>query len=445
MVFSRRETAILLIGDFLILTISLWIALILRNLAIPSFGYFQSNFIPFVPFFLLSLTVFYIAGLYEKQTRPIRRVMGIRILGAQAATVGIAAILFFILPLAIAPKTILLLYLVVSVVIESWWRFHRMRREMRESAREPALLIGTGSAVRELFEEVNHNDRFLIRFRAHHEATSFVDDGVRKVILAAHLEGVRLVVLDVSDPRIAREMPRLYELLTSGMRIVTFASLYEDIFDRVPLEHLDAEQLLESLSRRRTVYDTLKRLCDLILALSLSIIAIPFIGIAVLVLLTSGGTPFITNNRIGRSGHVFRIIKLRSMLFNDQGDPDLQKKNRVTRFGSVLRKTRIDELPQLWNIVVGDLSFIGPRPELPSIAQTYEREIPQYHMRHLIAPGLSGWAQIHDYDAPRGGADVERTRRKLSFDLYYLRHRSIGLDLAIALKTIRALASFSGT
>jgi lipopolysaccharide/colanic/teichoic acid biosynthesis glycosyltransferase len=138
-------------------------------------------------------------------------------------------------------------------------------------------------------------------------------------------------------------------------------------------------------------------------------------------------------------------VKLSSMRLNDHGDPELQKKNQVTRFGRFLRKTRIDELPQLWNILVGDLSFIGPRPELPALVEVYEHEIPQYRLRHLVTPGLSGWAQIRDYDAPRGGADVARTRRKLSFDLYYLKHRSFGLDLAIAIKTLRALISFSGT
>jgi len=96
-------------------------------------------------------------------------------------------------------------------------------------------------------------------------------------------------------------------------------------------------------------------------------------------------------------------------------------------------------------VLIGNLSFIGPRPELPKIAEIYERDIPHYRMRHLITPGLSGWAQINDADAPRGSADVERTRRKLSFDLYYLKHRSFGLDLAIAIKTIRTLLSFSGT
>ncbi|MBU6214279.1 sugar transferase [Patescibacteria group bacterium] len=445
MVFSRRETAILLIGDFLILAFSLWTAIVLRNLTVPSWGYFQTNFIPFAPMFLLSLTVFYIAGLYEKQTRPIRRVMGVRILGAQAATVSVAAILFFVLPLSIAPKTILLLYLIVSVVSESLWRFYRMRREIKLSQREPALLIGSGTAARELYDEVNNNDQLLIHFGAHQETTNLAEGGVRAAITAAAGTGVRLVVIDLSDQIVARELSQLYELMVSDVKVITFASLYEEIFDRVPLEHLDAGQLLESLSRRRTVYDAAKRLCDILLALALLIIAVPFVALAALALALTGGTPFIANERIGRGGRVFRILKLRSMLFNDQGHPELQKRNRVTALGRLLRKTRIDELPQLWNILVGDLSFIGPRPELPGLVKVYEREIPQYHMRHLIAPGLSGWAQIHDYDAPRGSADVARTRRKLSFDLYYLRHRSPGLDLAITLKTLRALVSFSGT
>jgi lipopolysaccharide/colanic/teichoic acid biosynthesis glycosyltransferase len=203
--------------------------------------------------------------------------------------------------------------------------------------------------------------------------------------------------------------------------------------------------LLESLPTHRAWYDIAKRLFDLLLAAILSVIALPFICVAAAFLFLENGAPFLYHERIGKGGRTFRIRKLRSMLFDDHGDPALHKKNRVTLLGSVLRKTRIDELPQLWNVLVGDLSFIGPRPELPKIAEVYEREIPQYRMRHLIAPGLSGWAQINDADAPRGGADVVRTRRKLSFDLYYLKHRSFGLDLAIAIKTLRALFAFSGT
>jgi len=407
MAFDRRETAILLIGDFLVLAASLWVALTLRNLAIPSVGYFESNFVPFLPMFLISLFVFYIAGLYEKQTRPIRSVMGVRIFGAQAATVTIAAILFFVLPLSIAPKTILVLYLVVSVVAESVWRFYRMNVEMKEEHREPVLLVGSGPAALELYDEVNNNNKYLIRF---------VDRVEKKSLSVGAIPEMEL------EP------------------------LYEEIFDRVPLEHLDAAQLLKSLPQHRVLYDVSKRLFDLVLALGVSVIAVPFIIIAAFALLIEGGSAFIRPERIGKDGKRIRLLKLRSMLIgDDRGDPELQKKNHVTALGRLLRKTRIDELPQLWNVFMGDLSFIGPRPEFPKIAEVYEREIPQYHVRHLITPGLSGWAQIHDYDAPRGGADVPRTRRKLSFDLYYLKHRSFGLDLAVAVKTLRALASFSGT
>jgi len=409
MAFDRRETAILLIGDFLILAASLWVALFLRNLSLPPPGYFQTNFLPFVPMFGLSLVIFYIAGLYEKQTRPIRRVMGPRILGAQAATVSIAAILFFVLPLAIAPKTILMLYLVVSVVAESVWRFYRMSREIAEGKRVPVVLVGSGPAARELYDEVNNNNKYMIRFVSHLE---------KKESYTGDVGGT--IAMDVEP-------------------------LYEEIFDRVPVEYLDSGELFKSLPKNHALYDASKRVFDIVLALFGSVIAVPFIVVAAILLSLENGAPFLYHERIGKGGHTFRIMKLRSMLYDDHGDPELRKKNRVTMLGSILRKTRIDELPQLWNILMGDLSFIGPRPELPKLAEVYEREIPQYPMRHLIAPGLSGWAQIHDYDAPRGGADVARTQRKLSLDLYYLKHRSFGLDLAITMKTLRTLLAFSGT
>lgn len=445
MAFDRRETTILLVGDFCILAGSLWVALLLRNLSLPSLGYFQANIVPFLPMFFLSLAIFYIAGLYEKQTRPIRRVMGVRIFGAQVATVAIAAILFFVLPLSIEPKTILVLYLFVSVAAESVWRSYRMAREIREGRRVPTILVGSGGAVREMYDEVQGNGRYLIRFVHHQESTGFSDKEIEKALVAGMGAGARNVVVDTVDPIIAKITPSLGMLATQGVLTQDFASLYEEIFDRIPLDHLDSAKLLESVSGRRTVYDGAKRIFDIVLALFGIVVAAPIVALAALIIFLESGAPFFRHERVGGNGRTFRMLKLRTMLLNDHGDPLLQKKNRVTRFGRFLRKMRIDELPQLWNVLVGDLSFIGPRPELPRIAEVYEKEIPQYWMRHLIPPGLSGWAQIHDYDAPRGGADVLRTRRKLSFDLYYLKHRSFGLDLAIAMKTLRTLLAFSGT
>jgi lipopolysaccharide/colanic/teichoic acid biosynthesis glycosyltransferase len=445
MAFGRRETAILILGDLFILIASLWVSLLLRNLASPSFGYFETNLVPFLPIFLLSLGVFYIAGLYEKETRPIRRVMGVRVLGAQAANVAIAAIVFFILPLTIAPKTILIIYLIVSVVAETLWRFYRMNREMKESNRVPTLLVGSGHGVRDLQEEVNGNSRYLIRFTQHIETEHISDDELLPLITKGIESGNRAIVVDTTDPSVARVMPRAYGLMANGINFLEFSSLYEEIFDRVPLQYLDASGLIDTLPKRHLLYDLAKRIFDIVLVLVLAIIAVPIILIAAVLLSLENRAPFLSQERVGKGGRTFHIIKLRSMLMDDHGDPELRKKNRVTAFGRLFRKTRIDELPQLWNVLVGDLSFIGPRPELPAIATIYEREIPQYQIRHLIAPGLSGWAQIHDFDAPRGAADVKRTERKLSFDLYYLKRRSFGLDLAIALKTLRALFSFTGT
>ncbi len=115
-----------------------------------------------------------------------------------------------------------------------------------------------------------------------------------------------------------------------------------------------------------------------------------------------------------------------------------------TRIGKFLRKSRIDELPQLYNVLKGDLSFIGPRPEMPALAKVYSEEIPFYSTRHFIKPGLSGWAQINDMDAPRGGVDLERTAAKLSYDLFYLKRHSLLLDLQTALRTISILLARTG-
>ncbi|MBU6321009.1 sugar transferase [Patescibacteria group bacterium] len=446
MEFTRRETAILALGDFLILIASLWVALAIRNFGFPQISYFESNLTPFIPVFLLSIVVFYIAGLYEKQTRLVKLEMGERILGAQVANVILAALLFFVLPLSIAPKTILALYFAVSVIAVSAWRLYRAKRERSAGAKTRALLVASGTAAREVFEEVNGNDRYLFSFTAHIDPAGKRPEELERLVNGACRAGVTAVVIDTRDAAVAPILPALYGALLGGTAFLEFAAFYENVFDRVPLDHIDHAWLLERLPRRhRTLYGAAKRIFDILFGIIVLIIASPFIALAAVLLRLSGGPAFIKNERVGQDGRTFNLIKLRTMLINDHGDPKLRAANRVTKLGAFLRKTRIDELPQLINVIAGDLAFIGPRPELPSIAAVYEREIPYYHVRHVIPPGLSGWAQIHDYDAPRGGADAVRTRRKLSFDLYYLKHRSFLLDLAVTLKTLRALFSLSGT
>lgn len=442
---ARRETAILLLGDVLLLVISLWLALVIRNLAFPSWGYYLEHLRAFVLVFAVSLLIFYIGGLYERQTRLVKRIMGVRIFGAQAANTVLAALLFFILPLTIAPKTVLFLYLLISVLLISIWRFFVVP-QLSIAHRVQAVMIGEGAAVDEVLALTRNNPRYYLEFVAQLAPSALPEGGLAPELEQHIAAGVRYIVIDSRDPRVRAELPSLYAAMLAGSVFTEFSVFYETLFDRVPQAHIDHAWLLEHLPRRNLPYALAKRTIDVLGALAGAVVAAPFLLAAIIALyVVEGGNPFIWHERIGRGNRPFYIVKLRTMLFNDHGDPELQQKNRVTTIGKFLRKSRIDELPQLWNVLTGDLSFIGPRPELPAIARTYEAEIPYYEVRHLITPGLSGWAQIYHLDAPRGAADVERTRRKLSYDMYYLKHRSFGLDLAIALKTLRALVSFSGT
>jgi lipopolysaccharide/colanic/teichoic acid biosynthesis glycosyltransferase len=161
--------------------------------------------------------------------------------------------------------------------------------------------------------------------------------------------------------------------------------------------------------------------------------------------LDSNGPIFIVQERVGRKSKPIKIFKFRTMTANDNGVYSNGKsENKVTDVGAFLRTSRLDELPQLWNVVRGELSLIGPRPELPSLVAQYEKDIPYYGIRHLTKPGLSGWAQIYHDNHPHHGLAVEQTTEKLSYDLYYLKNRSFVLDVTIAIKTIKKLLSRSG-
>jgi lipopolysaccharide/colanic/teichoic acid biosynthesis glycosyltransferase len=369
----------------------------------------------------------------------------VRILGAQATNTAIAAVLFFTLPFTIAPKTILILYLLISVFLISVWRFFVVPY-LAIAETQNAVLIGEGEAFEDVLRELKGNARYYVRFVDAIRPSTLMEGELKKQLEPYVNAGVRLVVIDTRNAVVRKELPSLYDAMLAGVLFVEFSTFYEGLSDRVPLAHIDHAWLLEHLRQQNRPYAIGKRAIDIVGSLIGILLSSPFVLFGVLgIALSGGGRVFISHERVGRNNKIFRILKLRSMLINDHGDPELQKKNRVTRFGKFLRKSRIDELPQLWNIFKGELSFIGPRPELPSIARVYESEIPFYEVRHLITPGLSGWAQIYDHDAPRGAADVARTSRKLSYDIYYMKHRSFGLDMAIALKTLRALASLSGT
>jgi lipopolysaccharide/colanic/teichoic acid biosynthesis glycosyltransferase len=205
------------------------------------------------------------------------------------------------------------------------------------------------------------------------------------------------------------------------------------------------ENASTSLGNRR-IYDAIKRSMDVFVASVLGIISLilyPFVCGAIWY--EDRGSFFIRQQRVGKNKKMISIIKFRSMSGNDGGAyGEGSTKLHVTKIGSFIRKTRIDELPQLWNVIKGDLSLIGPRPELPALVDTYDKEIPFYNSRHLVKPGLSGWAQIYHEAHPHHAVATEDTKDKLSYDLFYIKNRSFALDLKIALRTIQTLLNVVG-
>jgi lipopolysaccharide/colanic/teichoic acid biosynthesis glycosyltransferase len=255
-----------------------------------------------------------------------------------------------------------------------------------------------------------------------------------------------VVVLDLQNENLEKNLSHFYNLLFSKIRFVDINSLYEDIFDRVPLSLVSYGWFLKNVSLSKSaVYDFCKRTLDILFAFVLGLISLafyPFIFLAIK--MEDRGSVFITQNRIGKNLKLIKIVKFRTMSFNDNESDENKKKNKITKVGAFLRKSRLDEIPQLWSIWRGDLSLIGPRPELPALADIYEKEVPYYNIRHLITPGLSGWAQLYHESHPHQGVNTEETKNKLSYDLYYVKNRSLMLDLKIALKTIKALLSRTG-
>jgi lipopolysaccharide/colanic/teichoic acid biosynthesis glycosyltransferase len=183
---------------------------------------------------------------------------------------------------------------------------------------------------------------------------------------------------------------------------------------------------------------------DILLALPafivVTIFVYPFVYLAIK--LEDKGPVLYSHLRTGRHGKAFLVYKFRSM--ENLPTNEMKETKKVTRVGAFIRKTRIDELPQLWNVIKGDVSLIGPRPETPALVQEYSASVPFYNVRHIVRPGLSGWAQTQQHEVPKFGVDVKQTKIKLAYDMYYLKHSNLMTDLAIIVRTLKVLISKSG-
>jgi exopolysaccharide biosynthesis polyprenyl glycosylphosphotransferase len=239
----------------------------------------------------------------------------------------------------------------------------------------------------------------------------------------------------------------LFDLKLQGLQILSLSDFYELTWANIPVYHLDLNWFIQSdgfdvvASQLKA---RIKRLFDVLFSLILLIISFPFLIVAmILIKIDSSGPIFYRQIRVGKRGNKITITKLRSMRTDAEASgAQWAKKNdsRITRVGRFLRKTRIDELPQLLNVLKGDMSFIGPRPERPEFVTELENQIPFYQMRHMVRPGLTGWAQVcYPY-----GASVEDAKEKLQYEIYYIKHHSLWLDFLILLRTVKVVLRMGG-
>lgn len=451
-----RELAWLLFGDITCFALALWATLLIRYLAWPSSELLATHIGPFSFMALLWILIFYISGLYDKHTVFMKGLLFSRILNTQLVNIIIAGSLFMLLPFGITPKTNLVIYLVLSVLFIVVWRL-QVYNYVSPKYKHKAILIADGDEAVELVDEINNNDRYNYSFVriVDAETAAKTADFEAKLLQMIEYEQIEIIVANPDSVYAKQVLPQLFALSFIDFRLLffDFYQVYEDTFDRIPLSSVDHHWFMTQVSQsRNVVYELSKRIFDiaggLLLAAFLAVV-LPFIWLAMR--LEGRGALFITQTRIGQYNQQVNVYKLRTMTENDATsatwtNEDAKKGNVITKVGAVLRKTSIDEFPQCINILKGEMSLIGPRNDILGLGGKLAEQISYYNIRNLVKPGITGWAQTHQYYmgdniSPQS---LEESRQRLSYDLYYVKNRSMLLDITIALRTLKTLLSRFG-
>lgn len=442
---GKIKIFILATGDILILYMALLTTLVFRYNQNWPFQW-QEHFLPFSIIYAIWILTFYIIGLYEISLARNNLYFFITLAKVLAIDAGLAIIFFYFFPFFnVTPKTNLAINLLVFAFLFLAWRqfFNRFIRS--QVLLNNVLVIGQSQEAKELIRYINDNPQLGYRIKKivePHEVEILYD--LTNVIAK---EKIQVIITSVNPHKNSELVRNLYQCIPLKITLADLPSFYEKITGKVPVSAIEEVWFLENLmTGKKIVFEAAKRLFDVIASILGGMIALAiFPLIALSIKLDSPGPIFYRQKRVGQDNKIFEVIKFRSMIRNaEKNGAQWAKKDdsRITRVGSFLRKTRLDEIPQLWNVLKGDMSFVGPRPERPEFAFSNEilSEIPFYQIRHTIKPGLSGWAQIkYPY-----GSSISDTMQKLQYDLYYIKNRSLFLEAAIILKTVKTILSGGG-
>lgn len=402
---------------------------------------YQIHLLPFVIIFTIWLIVFYIANLYDPRTLRNSIFFYSRLFEAVIVSTVISTSFFYLIPFfGIAPKTNLVLFIVIFAMLELGFR-SLFNNIVETKFKKLTLIVGNNTQAQELAVFIKENPQLGYDLKEIIDAQQTAH--LSEALATSDLD---TVIISPNAYNISEITEIFYKALGRKINFYSLATFYERLTGRVPLGSINQVWFLENLSEGdKRAYEISKRFGDIVFGIIFGIISLvlyPFVILAVQ--FSSPGPLFYTQKRIGRLGKPFEMIKFRTMIQDAEATTGAvwaqDGDQRITGIGKFLRRTRIDELPQLWNIVKGEMSLVGPRAERPEFHNLLKKEVPFYEERYLIKPGLSGWAQInYPY-----GSSVKDATEKLKYDLYYIKNRSFFLDIGIILKTIRIALSQAG-
>jgi exopolysaccharide biosynthesis polyprenyl glycosylphosphotransferase len=443
---SRAKIPLLYLGDVIIFYVALTLTLFIRYGAIDVSGVtFDTHVEPFSVALILWLLLFYIGGLYERQI--FNRDVLIRRFFSLVGIGGIILILlfYFVPSFGIAPKANLFLFIGIFAAAGYAWRssFNTLLRERAGNFKNRVLLIGSSKSAHEVEAYIRQTPH------AGYELVLWLTEGLRSgqnpEQFTAHIleRGINTIVVPGHIDHDPGALRMLYYAFMSGVQVISLADFYERLFDKVSIAELEDSWLIKNLPQVARRGAALRYGIEATGACVLLVLFSPLMLLATIAIaLTSSGPIIYRQIRLGQHEKPFSLYKFRSMYAEKSKNPDAdaaaptwstENDPRVTPVGRFLRASHIDEFPQLFNVLRGEMSFVGPRPERPEFTAQLEKSIPYYELRYLLRPGITGWAQInYPY-----GASIEDAYQKLQYEIYYLKNRSVTLDIAIILRTIK--------
>lgn len=436
--------------DTLVLMLAAELAWVLRAAQIGmDVAPLAARFGPVITFALALQTAMIAVGVYGPLALQSFRFAFLRLLTAVSLGVIVLALLYFLAPGVTLWRSNLLYAMPLAILFLSLVRLAMMAMLGGDTFRRRVLVLGAGSRAARIgaLAEGRNAGFSVVGYVAMSDQPPVVSNAVHRSridSLAEHVEALDAVevVLALEERRNALPLPDLLRVKTTGVRVNEISSFLERETGRVDLATVNPSWFIfsDGFTAGQRLSKVAKRLFDIVASLAVLVLGLPLMLLAALAIRADGSGPiFYRQNRVGLYGIPYRIVKLRTMrpdaeacgtaVWAAENDP------RITRVGRFLRQTRIDELPQLWNVFKGEMSFVGPRPERPEFVADLEAHIPFYAERHMVKPGLTGWAQVnYPY-----GASVEDARAKLEFDLYYAKNYTPFLDIVILLQTLRVV------